>query len=334
MQSVDPGILSKSVCFSFTPSQRAKDLLFYPTWCGHYFCTDNYYMKRDSYPPLLIVYIRRGRFRVEYRGEFRVAEAGDVLLIDCVEPHYYHAEDGLEFVYMHFDGSNSHELCRSITDQQDWLIRCENNTLIGNLLYDMVQFYNSNSVETDMQSSARIYRIFDLLLAPSAQEMSADDPIEQAIQYIRTNIGKAISVEDLASSVCLSTSYFAHMFKRRTGFSPADYVINSRIERAKVLLVRTQKPIGEIAEEVGYATSGSLINLFVKKVGSSPKQYRSEHLSGALRRRRSTVAYRRQIGKLGSAHAQQRLTLPGFHRERNLMKQPIFTPGKGITSIF
>ena len=123
MQSVDPGILSKSVCFSFTPSQRAKDLLFYPTWCGHYFCTDNYYMKRDSYPPLLIVYIRRGRFRVEYRGEFRVAEAGDVLLIDCVEPHYYHAEDGLEFVYMHFDGSNSHELCRSITDQQAYPLR-------------------------------------------------------------------------------------------------------------------------------------------------------------------------------------------------------------------
>ena len=65
--------------------------------------------------------------------------------------------------------------------------------------------------------------------------------------------------------MCLSASYFAHMFKRRTGFSPADYVINSRIERAKVLLVRTQKPIAEIAEEVGYSTSGSLINLFVRR---------------------------------------------------------------------
>ncbi len=282
MQSVDPGILSQSVCFPLTPSQTARELLFYPTWCGHYYCTDNYFMKRDSYPPLLIVYVRKGRFRVEYRGEFRVAEAGDVLLIDCVEPHYYHAEDGLEFVYMHFDGSNSHELCRAITDQQGWLIRCDNNSLIGNLLYNMVQFYNNSGVETAMQSSARIYRMFDLLLAPSAQEMSADDPIEQAIQYIRANIGKAISVEELASSVCLSVSYFAHMFKRRTGFSPADYVINSRIERAKVLLVRTQKPIGEIAEEVGYAASGSLINLFVKKVGISPRQYRIQHLSQAL----------------------------------------------------
>ncbi len=139
-----------------------------------------------------------------------------------------------------------------------------------------------NGVETDMQRSARIYRMFDLLLSPSAAEQSADTPVEQAIQYIRSHIGQPISVEDLASTVCLSASYFAHMFKRRTGFSPADYVINSRIERAKVLLVRTQKPIAEIAEEVGYSTSGSLINLFVKKVGTSPRQYRIQHMSKAI----------------------------------------------------
>ena len=56
MQSVDPGIRSESVCFPFTPSQTARELLFYPTWCGHYYCTANYFMKRDSYPPLLIAY--------------------------------------------------------------------------------------------------------------------------------------------------------------------------------------------------------------------------------------------------------------------------------------
>ena len=155
-------------------------------------------MKRDSYPPLLIAYIRKGRFRVEYRGEFNVAEAGDILLLDCIEPHYYHAEDGLEFVYMHFEGSNARELCRRITDRHGWLIRRDNNTLIGNLLYDMVRFYDENGVETDMQRSARIYRMFDLLLSPSAAEQSADTPVEQAIQYIRSHIGQPISVEELA----------------------------------------------------------------------------------------------------------------------------------------
>ena len=97
MQSVDPGIRSESVCFPFTPSQTARELLFYPTWCGHYYCTANYFMKRDSYPPLLIAYIRKGRFRVEYRGEFHVAETGDAdfpTRLDAVGAQRGHRTDG------------------------------------------------------------------------------------------------------------------------------------------------------------------------------------------------------------------------------------------------
>ncbi len=69
------------------------------------------------------------------------------------------------------------------------------------------------------------------------------------------------------------------MFKRETGFSPLEYVINTRIERAKTLLLTTNMTVSEIAEEVGYSNSGSLINLFVKKVRSSPGQYRKNHKS-------------------------------------------------------
>ena len=274
MKSIDPGILAQSVCFSFTPPAVARELLFYPTWCGHYFCTSNYFMRRSSYPPLLAAFIRKGRFYVDYRGERLCAEAGDVLLLDCMEPHYYHAEDGLEFVYMHFDGSNARALCRHITQIQGWLIRRDNNTLVGNLLYDMVQFYAGGGIETSMQSSVRIYRLFELLLAPSAQESAAEGPIDQAIQYIRAHIGETISLDALAASVCLSVSHFSHLFKKRTGFAPVEYIINSRIERAKVLLVRTEQSVSEIADAVGYTSSGSLINLFHKRVGMSPRQYR------------------------------------------------------------
>ena len=188
MQSVDPGIRSESVCFPFTPSQTARELLFYSTWCGHYYCTANYFMKRDSYPPLLIAYIRKGRFRVEYRGEFNVAEAGDISLLDGIEPHYY-ADDEWQFACTL--KVRTREL-RCPPDRHGWLIRRDNNTLIGNLLYDMVRFYDENGVETDMQRSARIYRMFDLLLSPSAAEQSADTPVE-AIQYIRSHIGQPIS---------------------------------------------------------------------------------------------------------------------------------------------
>ena len=57
-----------------------------------------------------------------------------------------------------------------------------------------------------------------------------------------------------------------------------EYVINTRIEHAKTLLLTGNKSIGEIAEEVGYASSASLINIFVKKTGESPRQYRKSHM--------------------------------------------------------
>ncbi|MCB6366115.1 AraC family transcriptional regulator [Intestinibacillus massiliensis] len=279
MKSVDPGILPHSTCFSFTPPETAKGLFFYPTWCGHYYCNENYYMRRQSYPPLLVVYIRQGVFRIEYRGEACRAQRGDVVLLDCTEPHYYHAEDGLEFLYMHFDGSNAHALSQHVIDTQGWLIRRESNMMVGKLLYDMVDFYERGGIETPFESSMRIYRMFELLLSPTREEREAGGPVDDAITYIRSNVGKQITLEELAGVARLSVFYFSHCFKQQTGFAPMDYVINTRIEQAKILLVRTSKSVAEIAYEVGYASSGSLINIFVKRVGVSPKQYRRDHNS-------------------------------------------------------
>ncbi len=279
MKSVDPGILAQSVCFSFIPSTLAQELYFYPTWCGHYYCTHNYFMRRDTYPPLLVVFIREGVFDFEYRGEHFAAQKGDVVLIDCTEPHYYAARDGLEFLYMHFNGSNSHEICQHILKEQGPLIQGENNVLIGHLLYDMVDFYTHGGIETMFQSSMRIYQLFEYLLAPANQQQKEELPIDEVIHYIRANVGKDISLEELADIANLSVYYFAHLFKHHTGFAPMEYVTNTRLERTKILLARTTKSVAEIAYEVGYSSSSSLINMFMKKVGVSPTRYRKTHQS-------------------------------------------------------
>lgn len=277
MKSVDPGILAKSECFNFTPSKTATDLFFYLTWCGHYYCNPNYFMKRETFPNLLLVFIREGLFHIEYRDMAFDAGKGDVVLLDCREPHYYHAHDGLEFLYIHFDGSNSHEICQHILSRTGPLIRQSNNVLIGRELYNIVDFYRRGGIDNMIQTSAKIYRLLEYLMTPDRQSFQKEQPIKDAIHYIRNNLDKEISLKDLADEANLSTYYFAHCFKHETGFAPIEYVINTRLEQTKVLLARTNKTIADIAYEVGYSSASSLNNMFLKRTGMSPRQYRHSY---------------------------------------------------------
>lgn len=278
MKSVDVGILPQSNCFSFTPSAAAKKMLFYPTWCGHYYCTKQYFMRRDSYPALLLIYVRSGTMNFSFREKDYCAHQGDVILLDCHEPHYYQAEDGLEFLYIHFNGSNARELAQYILENTGPLIQLDINSEIDGELYDMVSFYERDGVETPFQSSMRVYKLLTLLTIPNKGATAAgQDPINRAVKYIRSNVGKDITLKELADVAQLSPYYFAHCFKEQTGYAPIEYVINSRIDQAKMMLIHSNESVESIAFSLGYSSSNSLIGLFLKRIGMTPHQYRKNN---------------------------------------------------------
>ena len=274
MKSVDPGVLSQSTCFSFTPSAIAEKLYFYIPWCGHYFCTSKYFMKRDYYFALLAVYVCQGCLHVQYRNHTYNAVKGDVVLLDCREPHYYHAADGLEFVYMHFDGSNSHEICQHLLRVRGPLIRSSNNILIYNLIYNTVKFYENGEIEHMIDTSMRVYKLIRYLHENAAYEPHNETPVEKTIHYIRDHIDKKISLRNLAEVANLSEYYFTRYFKEQTGYTPIEYATMAKLDHAKVLLIRTDMTIREIAASVGYHNSNGFTNLFKDKIGCSPQMFR------------------------------------------------------------
>ncbi|MCH3965796.1 MAG: AraC family transcriptional regulator [Clostridium sp.] len=278
MKSIDPGVLSNSSCFSFTPSQTAKKFYFYLIWCGHYFCTQKYFIKRDFFPYILLVYVRKGELILEYKEHCYTAGKGNVVLIDCQEPHYYRASNGLEFLYIHFDGVNSHDLCQYIMNQRGIVFQGKNIVTIGELLYQIVKGYEGGKVLSSSEISLIIYEMLCTLTIKINQDNTQCSPVNTAVNYIRNNVGRKILLEDLASITNLSTYYFSHIFKTETGYSPIEYVISTRLDTAKVLLKTTSFSIEEIAFRVGYKNTGSFINLFIQKVGCSPKQFRKTHI--------------------------------------------------------
>jgi AraC-like DNA-binding protein len=82
------------------------------------------------------------------------------------------------------------------------------------------------------------------------------------------------SVEKMCQKVCLSRSYFQHLYKNFFSISFSNDLINARINFAKKLLVSTMLNINEISEKCGYANVEHFIRQFKKKKGVSPKHFR------------------------------------------------------------
>jgi len=98
--------------------------------------------------------------------------------------------------------------------------------------------------------------------------------LQQAIDYIHTYLNRDLSLAELASVVNISPTYFASLFKQTMGISPHQYVIQQRVERAKVMLMKTDLAIADIALQVGFSSQSHLTQQFKRLTGMTPKQIR------------------------------------------------------------
>jgi AraC family transcriptional regulator len=108
-------------------------------------------------------------------------------------------------------------------------------------------------------------------IAPQHSGLTAIQ-LRQTIDYIRDRLDQNLSLAEIAATINISPTYFASLFKRATGNSPHQYVIQQRVERAKVLLLTTDLAITSIAFQVGFSSQSHLTQHFKRLTGSTPKQ--------------------------------------------------------------
>ena len=92
-------------------------------------------------------------------------------------------------------------------------------------------------------------------------------------EYIHANFNQNISLDDLAQVAHLSPYHFSRVFRKTVGLPPHTYLIQVRVERAKLLLTQNQ-PISQVAHDVGFTDQSHLTRHFKRIVGVPPGQYR------------------------------------------------------------
>ncbi|HEX5458952.1 MAG TPA: AraC family transcriptional regulator [Steroidobacteraceae bacterium] len=110
----------------------------------------------------------------------------------------------------------------------------------------------------------------------------------RALAHIEENLGSKLATAELAGLVSFSKSHFSRAFKRSLGISPMAYVARRRVERAKAMMITTDRQLTEIALICGFADQSHLNRSFRRAVGMSPGRWRrtsadvDEGVSGAL----------------------------------------------------
>jgi AraC-like DNA-binding protein len=98
--------------------------------------------------------------------------------------------------------------------------------------------------------------------------------VHDAMDRIEESCRQPLSLTDLADSVGFSPFHFLRVFRRATGTTPHQYLIGARLRLAVRMLLDTERPITEIAYDVGFQDLSNFVRTFHRVVGCSPGTYR------------------------------------------------------------
>src|SRR5215468_10952091 len=103
--------------------------------------------------------------------------------------------------------------------------------------------------------------------------------LKRVLDYIGDNLAEDVSLSDLAELAGMSAHHFAELFKRSMSCTPHRYVLQERIERAKIALREPRCTVLDAAAISGFPNPSHFARMFRRFVGVSPSQFKSDQTS-------------------------------------------------------
>lgn len=267
-----------------TKTEAADEMPFYLTELGDFYAGSRYYTERDNKDGYQLLYTASGAGRLHIGTQSLSLEKHTAVIVRCDVYHRYTTADApWHMRWIHFGGTGADTYLRHINNGRYAVITLTDPAATEKDLdelaalaprYDIVSYAQISNTISQLMT-----RLFDDCLGTAATATAAyTADITAVIDYIRKNYATPLTLDDLVRQVNISKFHFIRLFKKQTGITPYDYLVNQRIHAAKLLLRTTDMPIQEIADKVGYPSKSNFSQQFKALVGSTPGQYRQESL--------------------------------------------------------
>lgn len=236
-----------------------------------------------------IIYITSGfgHFHFENTQNETIVPAGNIVLFRPkeIQKYEYYGKDKTEVYWVHFTGNDVKNILRKYGFSDN-----ERVFPVGTSMeYEQI----FKRIITELQRCQENYEellsmLLRQLLILFQRELSRehvlrndylDREMNAAFHYFNENYNHDISIEEYAASRGMSVSWFIRNFKKYTGSTPMQFIVNTRINNAQLLLETTTYSINEISKIVGYENQLYFSRLFHKLKGYSPRGYRNRNVN-------------------------------------------------------
>lgn len=228
---------------------------------------------------LLYITKGRGQFYSKSSGNHQIKE-GCMFLLFPGERHTYKpdASTGWNEYWIGFNGCVMDEWVRNSFFQKETpLFNIGVNEEIISLYKKAIMIADAQEANYQQALAGIVCNLVSMSIYLSRNRNFKKSDITAQINTAKAAVHENISTitpEDLAKATCMSYSKFRKIFKEYTGFAPAQYIQEVRINMAKELLTNTSKSVKEIAFELGYENKEYFFTSFKKVSNMTPVGYR------------------------------------------------------------
>ena len=141
--------------------------------------------------------------------------------------------------------------------------------------------YLDNSPVSELMMKSELLQILLKLYQESSRAREVAPKhyalIKKSLDHMQTHYNQKITLERLGKITGLSPNYYHKLFKEAAQITPAEYLIQIRLNIAKTRLIKEMTPVAQIALSCGFENSSYFYDLFKKRIGITPLQYRKLH---------------------------------------------------------
>lgn len=262
----------------YMESPLLKELLVVSTGYRYGHSPIGYHTDRQPNKECLIKYCTSGQGWLEVNGQYHTILPGDLILCRKDTHHIYGAnkDHPWEAYWVYFVGDLAEHYINLLdaTGQKN-VLSIEQSTEFEKGFYQIRKTMEKGLAQHYMlHASNQLKLLISTLSEKMNTQVNKKMTFDDIIYMMQDHLDENLSLDDLALKMNMSKDHLTKVFYKKYGYTPINYFIYMKLQKACQILITTHCSIKETAAQVGYSDSLYFSRLFKKKLGYSPSEYR------------------------------------------------------------